>query len=227
MTGAVRVCADPTASHWQLGTLPAKTGRLTLIGWHHLVDPTEATIPLALVRAMASAMTSIARFTFLSSEHSAPQQQAAHAEWSHVDGDDVRAVPPGGLADRVRAKLAGAPGAIVQLSTTRAHVAERFFDDAAYPLWLQMQMALLSVRDSPPPTFKREALLALTGEDWTARAAPLAAQGVLGVLRPGVDGDMLGFLSLDAAFGDAFLDALEAGVIAGGYDWVRVDEAEF
>lgn len=227
MTGTIRVCADPTGAHWQLGELPARSGRLILIGWHHAIDSAEAIVPPPLVRALASAMTNIARVTFLSSERCAEQQRSARAEWSHVDGDDVRRIPPDGLGDWARAKLAGAPTTIVQVSTVRAHVAERFFDDSRYPLWLQMQLALLSAPDSSPPTLDRTALLALMGENWTSPTPSLTAEGVLGILRPGVDGDMLGFLSLDAAFGTAFVHALEAGARSVGFDWTNVDEADF
>ncbi len=119
------------------------------------------------------------------------------------------------------------PATIVQLSTVRAHVAERFFDDADHPLWLQAQLALLSAPGSLPPVVDRRTLLALIGEDWTGRAAWLADRGVRGILRPGVDSDMLGFLALDEAFGSAFLEALRAAVSAAGFAWTNVSEADF
>lgn len=227
MNGSIHVCDDPVAAHWQLGKLPARSGRLILVGWHHAIDPAEAIVPPSLVRAMASAMTSVARVTFFSSEHSAEQQRLARSEWSHVEGDDVRAIPADGWRDRARAMLGGMPATIVQLSTVRAHVAERFFDDADYPLWLRAQVALLSAPASPPPVVDRKTLLALIDEDWTGRAGLLADQGVLGILRPGVDGDMLGFLSLDDAFGAAFVEAMAVAIQSAGFDWTNVGEADF
>ena len=227
MTGSIHVCDDPISSQWQLGNLSARSGRLFLISLPGPADLTEGSVPIPLVRAMASAMTSVARVTFLSSEHSVEQERLAGLQWSHVEGDDVRAIPADGLLDWARAKLTGGPATIVQVSTQQAHVAERFFDGADYPLWLQVQLALLSAPGAPPPVVDRGTLFALMDKDWTSAAASLTGIGVLGVLRPGVDGDMLGFLSLDDAFGAAFVGAVEAAVTAASFGWARVSEEDF
>ena len=103
----------------------------------------------------------------------------------------------------------------------------RLFDDASFPWWMQGQVVLLSGFAALPPDVDEDALLVLFGEDWTKRAAPLAAAGIEGIMRPGVDGDVAGLLSLRDEFEQTVLDALEGETRLAGFDWALLPEEVF
>jgi hypothetical protein len=73
-------------------------------------------------------------------------------------------------------------------------------------------------------------LRALFGEDWTKHAAslaPVGIDGIEGILRPGVDGDVAGLLSLTDAFDQVVLAGLESETRRAGFDWALLPEMEF
>jgi hypothetical protein len=221
---SIFACRDPRGLHWQLGPLPPATGRLTLIGWSQTASRHDAGVPEEVVRVLARALTSIARVTFPSSAAAA---EGATRAWSPSGDDLVRALTGQGFGDRVVAKLRGRPPDVALMSTRRPETAGRLFDDASFPWWMQGQVVLLSSLDAPPPDLDEDALLALFGEDWTKRAAPLAAIGVDGIMRPGVDGDVAGLLSLRDEFEQVVLDALERETRPAGFDWALLPESAF
>lgn len=101
------------------------------------------------------------------------------------------------------------------------------FDDAGYPWWLQGQVLLLSPPDAAPPVIERHQLLDLFEEDWSREVATLAAAGVAGIVRPGVDGDLAGLLSFTTGFEDALLAALEHEARGASFEWSVVAEEAF
>jgi hypothetical protein len=103
----------------------------------------------------------------------------------------------------------------------------RLFDDAGFPWWMQGQVVLLSEAAAPPPDFDDKTLLALYGEDWIKHAISLAAVGVNGIVRPGVDGDVASVLTLTAAFEQVLLAALESETRSAGFDWGLLPEEAF
>ncbi|MDZ7622048.1 MAG: hypothetical protein U5O69_06575 [Candidatus Competibacteraceae bacterium] len=123
--------------------------------------------------------------------------------------------------------IAHAPATILLLSTRRPETVVRLFDDARYPWWLQGQVGLLSAPEAAPPDCDRLALLALLGDSWAARVASLSRSGVLGILRPGVDGDLAGLLSFSHAFEESVLIALEREVRRSGDAWAVLTEDAF
>jgi hypothetical protein len=139
----------------------------------------------------------------------------------------VRALSGKGISDRVVATLRGRPPNVALMSTRRSETAMRLFADASFPWWMQGQVVLLSGLDAPPPDIDEDALLALFGEDWTKRAASLDAAGIEGILRPGVDGDVAGLLSLREGFEPVVLDALERETRLAGFDWALLAEEAF
>jgi len=220
---SIFACRDPRGLHWQLGPLPPATGRLTLVGWSQIPDPPDAGVPDEVARVMARALTSTARVTFPSSGAT----EGATRVWSPLGDDLARALSGKGISDRVLGKLRGRPPNVALMSTRRPETAIRLFDDASFPWWMQGQVVLLSDLEAPPPDIDKDALLALFGEDWTKRAAPLAAAGVEGIMRPGVDGDVAGLLSLRNECEQVVLDALERETRLAGFDWALVPEEAF
>jgi len=196
---------------------------LTLLGWRQTPERPDAGVPEEVARALARALTSVARVTFPCSFVKA----VATSVWSPLDGDLIRALTGKGFAGRIVARLSGTPADITLMSSRRPETAMRLFDDAGFPWWMQGQVVLLSKPDAPPPDVDEETLLALFGEDWTEHAASLAPLGIEGVLRPGVDGDVAGLLSLTDVFEEVVLAALESETRRAGFDWALVPEKEF
>jgi hypothetical protein len=216
-------CSDARGSQWQLGPLPPARGQLTLIGWNESPARPDGGVPPQVARALAHAWTSDARATFPSSL----AYPAAGSTWSDSGGDQVRLLTGGGVRGRIAAKLRGTPPNITLVSTRQPDSLLRVFDDEGFPWWMQGQIALLSKPDAPPPDIDEPQLLALFDDDWTARAAALAAERVEGIVRPGVDGDVAGVLTLSTAFEQAILAAIEREAHAAGAEWTVVSEELF
>jgi hypothetical protein len=196
---------------------------LTLIGWSEVGDRPDAGVPDEVAHVLARALTSVARVTFPCSFVNA----VATSVWSPLDDDLVRALTGKGLGGRIVAKVRGTPAEIALMSSRRPETVMRLFDDAGFPWWLQGQMVLLSELDAPPPDIDEESLLALFGEEWTKHAASVAPIGIEGIVRPGVDGDVAGLLSLTEAFEQVVLAALERETRLAGFDWALLPEKTF
>jgi hypothetical protein len=218
---SVQVCRDARGTQWQLGPLPPARGRLTLVGWTHPADQQNSGVPAGVSGVLARALTSVARVTFPSSIPDVP----ATDTWSAFNGSLVRALTGQCAIERAKARLGGTGSRALLISTRRPDVTLRAFDDAGFPWWLQGQALLLSAPEAAPPDVNEPTLLALFENDWVEEAARLAALDVLGVVRPGVDGDLAGVLALSEAFDQSFLDALERETRRAGLTWSIVPEA--
>lgn len=218
------VCREPHGEHWQLGPLPPPAGgRMTLLGWCQTPPSLDAGMPPAPALVLARALSAVARVSFLCSNPGAP-----------VDGDVIldadermAVVDPGGLAGRIRATVGRLPNPMLLLSSRRPETLLRLFDDAQYPWWLQGQVVLLSAPDAPAPVCDRKTLLALLGDGWVEAAAALASAGIVGILRPGVDGDLAGLLTFTAAIEESVLAALEREARLAGRTWAALAEDDF
>jgi hypothetical protein len=220
---SIFACRDARALHWQLGPLPPANGRLTLLGWTQAPERPDAGVPVEVAHVLASALVSVARVTFPCSS----VNSVATTAWSPLEGDLIRVLGGKGIAGRIVAKLTGTPADIGLMSTRQPESAMRLFDDAGFPWSLQGQVVLLSEPGAPPPDISADALLELLEEDWTQRGAALGTVGVQGIMRPGVDGDVAGLLSLRDAFEQALLDALQRETQLAGLVWGLVPETEF
>jgi hypothetical protein len=221
---SIFACRDARGPQWQLGPLPPPTGRLTLVGWSQTPAPRDGGVPEDVARVLARAFTSTARVTF---PCSFVNTGAAASVWSPLDGDHVRALTGKGIGKRIVAKVKHAPPDITLMSTRRAQTAMRLFDDAGFAWWLQGQVVVLSAPAAPPPDVNQAELLSLFDEDWARRAASLAGLDVHGVVRPGVDGDVAGLLSLTQPFSERVLGALEHEARTEGFEWDVVSEEAF
>ena len=222
-TTSILVCRDPRGSHWQLGTLPPPQGPLTLIGWRQLPEPTDSGVPQEVAAVLARALTAVARVTFPSSAIDVPVGEA----WSAHGDDMVRELTSQGAGGHAKTILKGRPNKVVLVSTRAPATVMTAFDDAQYPWWMQGQVLMLSAVDAEPPDVDLEKLFAFFDEEWTRQAAALSARGLVGVMRPGVDGDVAGLLALADAIGRAFLGSLEHEARLAGMNWEVVDERTF
>ena len=199
---SIFVCLEPRRSNWwQLGALPPSIGRMMLVGWKKDPEPVDGGVPEDVAPLLARAFTSIGRVTFLSSA--------------------VHAATAGGWWPLKRA-----PGPAELTSTTDPQTLMQAFDDAAHPWSMQGQVLLISAPSVPSPEIDRKHLRALLENDWSGAADVLSPPGVIAVLRPGVDGDLAGLLTLTADVERTSLAALEAETRRASFDWsVLTDDA--
>lgn len=192
-TSAILISTDVTGGHWQLGTLPPPRGAFALVGWTDA--PENAGVPLSAVRTLARALTAHGCVTFPSS-HSSPQGGSG---WNRgASGDFLCQVPLGAPSQAWRAAIyrLGAVRNLDLLCTSREEVVPALFDDEGYPWWLQGQFALLSPGAVPPRLTELKSLPAeLFDSEWASSLSSLEIAGVDGIIRPGVDGDVIGIVT--------------------------------
>jgi hypothetical protein len=194
---------------------------MTLIGWRVTPEPDEAGVPALIANVLVHTFATVARATFPSSSLDSVSQTS----WALLGEDYVRGLSPESLAGRLRGALKGLPQQIVLISSRQPLTLRRMFDDPAYPWWLQGQVTLLSDPEGAPPEIDRDTLLSLIADDWSKRAGALVGLGVRGIVRPGVDGDMAGLLSLTDDFDKVFLRTLESETRRTGLDWAELEES--
>jgi hypothetical protein len=167
----------------------------------------------------------VARVTFGHDEIEPPLTSA----WTARGDDFVRALASPVKDDWMHnaSMRLGFPGGRAWVSTLRASSAAALFDRAAFPWWAQGQVVLLSRPDGAPPSVCDTTLRDLGTDDWALRAMALRDAGVLGVMRPGVDGDLAGVLSLDAAFDASFVAALAESARAEAIAFEEAPEPGF
>lgn len=171
---------------------------------------------------------------------------AWHWQLGTVDASDRftmigwRTIPPrvdGGMPVPVAQVLAAALATVADVAfiggdaaITRARTAAaamRAFDLPQQPWSQQAQTVLLLDRHSSSIEIDRTSLRNLLSNDWKSHTASLAGTGVLGAVRPGVDGDVAGILSFTAAFESRVTDALADEARRTGFAWIELDEAAF
>lgn len=190
---AILFCCDAVSARWQLGSLPPKHGFFVLIGWT-MEDP-EGGVPSPVVEILARALTRSGRVTFPSAS-----AESANIGWSSKGLDYIGAFslrPAGGLPFlcRLHSYVTSSRNArrLPLLSTIREEAARELFDDAAFPWRLQGQFALISRPTTPPPEFGGFQLPdRLFDDDWADSLQELGPTGIEAIIRPGVDGDVIG-----------------------------------
>ena len=221
---AVIVCPDPGESYWQLGEPPAPPAGLTLIGWREEPRPVDGGVPAVVAEIIAGALTNSMRVTFLHADLQSPLD-ATDWQSAAAPGEFVRALPRGRLAARIMARLKRQPEAFLLCCTRDRNTAVRLFDS---PDWcLQGQVALLSSAESRPPNLDFEVVAALLGDGWARQVSELHSEGVCGALRPGVDGDVAGLLTVTPGLHEALLTYLERATRAAGWNWQVLPETQF
>jgi hypothetical protein len=195
---------------------------VTLVGWTRAADQEDGGVPHDVAMVLARALTSVARVTFPAS-HTPPSDAQT---WSSFEGGLIRPLDAAGVLEQLAARLRGGRSGGTLISTRQPEVLVSAFADGGFPWWLQGQVLLLSTPEGPPPDVTGAALWALFEDGWTVQTATLATSGVLGVVRPGVDGAVAGALSLSGEFDATFLAALERETRLAGLTWSPVREAE-
>ncbi len=188
---AILLSNDATGTHWQLGPLPPRAGEFTLLGWT-LVNH-DGGVPDPVVNVLACALVQCGRVTFPCSAVPMPQSLG----WRSEQADFVGTFPLRAVRGwRIFLAALCGRSELPLLSTTREEAVHGLFDDPAYPWHYQGQFALLSRPAAIPPN------LSVLGEipgniiepDWADALSELRGTGVESIIRPGVDGSVVGLL---------------------------------
>jgi hypothetical protein len=211
------LCVDPRSSQWQLGSLPPSAGRVMLLGW---TRPTadEDEVPEVVRGALAAALVSVGRLVF-------PSTQSATVEPLLRAGDTVIDLERT-ITGRLNALLTRRPPTVSVVYTSSSGGARTLFDDPGFPWWLQGQVALLTRHDEPL-ILDEHTLEALISDQWAQMTHKLEPQGVVGSIRPGVDGAVVAVLSLSEQTEQAIRTAIYDEVSRTEVSCVELSELEF
>ena len=220
---ALFACTNPVHEHWQLGPLTRVDGHVSLLGWCVPGNSPDAGVPEPVGRLVCRALTRVARLSFPVAAAPGPVPDVPPG----ADGDQLQRLVAHGLIERAALAWRGLPSRVNLLTTRRADTAMALFDDALFSWPLQAQIVLLSPPDAAPPRITHESLRSLIGEHWALHAAPLRSMGVFGVLRPGVDGDVAGLLSMSDGAERKLMDALADEARLAGFHWCLLSESDF
>lgn len=212
----------PVRSYWGLGPLPVPAGDMVVVGWELPVAPVDDGMPEEVAPIISEALTANARVTFLSSEH----PPGPGDRWVESRDDLVRTIPTASLADRVRLRMARLPPSLTQVSSRAPATVAGLFDDPGFPWWMGVSAALLSPASDPPPLLDGAKLLALMDDGWATTAASLRDVGVDAVIRAGVDGDVIGVLSLRPGHQTSLLSSFRAAAERAGLGWAERTEPD-
>ena len=221
----ILVCETPTLSQWQLGPLPPPAADVILIGWHVEPRAVDAGVPPGVADVLARALTSVATLTF-------PVVPPAKQAIALSSSDDTsQPLHIAGLAAHARAAVHRGTARTVLVSTHAVDTAKLLFDAPGYAWDSQAQVVLISEHHAPAPIVSRDTLQALAGDNWIRHAATEQktprAHHLVGVMRPGVDGDIAGILSLTPAFTRSLTRALQTTAHRAGFAWQSLSEQAF
>ncbi|MEX1366666.1 MAG: hypothetical protein AB1Z98_26305 [Nannocystaceae bacterium] len=99
-------------------------------------------------------------------------------------------------------------------------------DDPSVPWWMQAQVLVLSDPRAAAPILETRTVLGLRGDDWIEQGQRLQELGVVGLVRPGVDGDVAGLWIPAPSWRDAVARALEDAAGGAGLGWHVLSEEQ-
>jgi hypothetical protein len=151
-------------------------------------------------------------------------------DWHEFNGDYV-ANPKLGTTGHWADALTGLfrPAALPLLSTNREASVYALFDDPFYQWWNASQFALLSQPPESPPDLASESFSPsdLLGDQWAKTLAGFTRGGVKAILRPGVDGDVIGLLCSSPEFRDEIEAKIQMAANECGLGFRLLPEAAF
>lgn len=210
------LCMSPVAPHWQLDLSPPSGAEVLLLSWCPGWDDHDKGVPRDVATIIAKTLTANAKIGFLSSEPGKPAGPTT--QYSDVAFNPI---------ERIHAKIKHEPVQVKLITTVDPNVACQIFYDGSFSWQMQGQIAFLLPTASNPPLLDRKGLGMLMESGWKQALARLGLQHLLGVMRPGVDGDVAGIWSFDKAFTHALLAGLENEARREGYEFQLVSEETF
>ncbi|WP_292998840.1 hypothetical protein [Nevskia sp.] len=119
----------------------------------------------------------------------------------------------------------GADGTVI--TARSVDDATQAFDLPQQPWTLQAQTILLLQPRFTSIALDRSGIRRILSDDWKSQVQSLAGAGVVGAVRPGVDGDVAGICSLTAEIESRLIDALSREARKAGFAWIECDESAF
>lgn len=182
-----------------------------LLEWRPVGREADAGVPLPVVGALAAGLCAVTTVAGCTLDFPA----AVGAHWTAV---------PGGHAVRFagRRVLGFGPLPVGVLASRAPAVVARFFDDDTFVWTHETQLLLLAPPDTLP-ALDRALVSACLAVPIEASLAQLAAAGIIGLARAGVDGDVAGLYLPDPAWRQTVVGALAGAVTAAGLRWGERD----
>jgi hypothetical protein len=213
-TKVILLCKDARESKWQLQ--PHLSGRLALVGWRLAQKQLEGGVPDEVASLLARALTAVALVTFPSSSEPTSAGETIN-----------RLLEPARTRERLKSVLSREPSRIFLVSTRRPEVAKSLFEDPVFPWWLQGQAVVLTPPDGPAPNLDRESILSMINEAaWPSRAAA-SIGGFSALIRPGVDGDVVGVAASTEVLEPALCDSIQGEAARSGFECQITSERQF
>lgn len=209
------LCAhDPHSRKWRLPQ--AGAGTLSLIGWRtNPIDERDDGVPSDVGIVLAKALTTLGEMSFPCSE-----------PFRSNNEDGVQELPLRSFRATLRRLATKEPKNIRIVSTRNVDVARQAFDDAGFPWWLQGQIAVVRSGDRAASTDAGLLLDMIENAD-APNWAQLLSLSINIVIRPGVDGGVMGLYADSVSTRDAFTEMLERSALATGYEWLTMSERQF
>lgn len=219
-TFRILVSTSARLPQWQLaGYLGTSTS--ILLGWRQAPRPIDGGVPTEVATVISNTLCRVARVSYLSSD--LEEIMATHSKEFY----SIQPITELGLVARLAAHWSGVPPHAAVVSTNNPKVALHLFDANYFSWVLQGQSVFLSDLSDPLPDLRD-----VVSKAWQKKYedAPLEAindYSLIGIMRPGVDGDVAGFLFRSVAHKESFLRGLREEAESNGMQFKVCNEAEF
>jgi hypothetical protein len=217
MTGRNELLVSPGTppDKWKL--FPHMTGPMLMIGWRLAGGRSvDDGVPPEVAPVLAHALTNLGWVSFFEG-----------AEPTRTPDDQVSPINPSGFSGRLKAAAGGLPKEVYLVSTRRAGLAASAFDASFFSWVMQGQAILISPPDRKPPELEWSQMMSITGGESSAFEAALSAWGANALIRPGVDGDVVGLLAADEVVKERALACLRDAASSHGFGLQVLTESEF
>lgn len=213
----ILICTSARLPQWQLaGYIGTPTS--LLLGWHQAIRSVDGGAPAEVAKVISNALCRGARISYLYSDLQEIIDTHAKEFYS------IQPITEPGL---LIAFWSGIHPKAAVVSTNNPEVALHLFDASYFSWVLQGQSVFLSRLSDPIPDLKD-----VVSKTWQRRYedAPmdtLIEYSLVGIMRPGVDGDVAGILFRSIQDRANFLTALQEEAESSGMQFKRCDEFEF
>lgn len=216
----ILVCTSARLPQWQLaGYIDTSTS--VLLGWHQATMSVDGGVPAEVAKVISNALCRGTRISYLCGD--LEQIIETHSR----EFCSIQTITESGLIARFIAYWSGVPPNAAIVSTNNPKVALHLFDTSYFSWVLQGQSVFLSDLSVPVPDLKK--VVSKTGQR-KYENAPMDAlndYSLVGMMRPGVDGDVTGILFRSVQDRANFLTSLQEEAGSSGMQFKHCDESEF
>lgn len=220
-TLSILVSTSARSAQWQLdGFLGTPTS--VLLGWQQTPRAVDDGVPDEVASVLSRALCRYAQVSFL---FSAPENIIAMHQKDSYSFQPIR--EEGVFALQVARWGSGRPPHLVIVSSSEPKVVFQLFDDGYFSWVLQGQTVFLSSLLDLIPDFR-----AVPTKAWQMKYQDIPLDvindySLMGIVRPGVDGDVAGILFRSIQDRGYFLTALQEEAESSSMKFKRCDESEF